>query len=217
MPLTFYYASGSPYTWRVWLALEHKGLAYDFRLLSFDKGDLKTPRFRALNPRGKVPVIDDNGFVLYESAAIVEYLEDRYPTPERPLFPADLRRRAVVRRMVREIDEYFAGALERLLDQIFFTPKEKWDANAIADAAKALRDEMAFWEGGLAGEFLAGDLSAADFALYPLIALVLRGEQRQPDLGLGFKAAIGARLGGWMRRVEALPYFAKTLPPHWKT
>ena len=41
MPLTFYYASGSPYAWRVWLALEHKRIAYGFRLMSFFDGDLK--------------------------------------------------------------------------------------------------------------------------------------------------------------------------------
>ena len=38
--ITFYYGSGSPFAWRVWLALEHKKLAYDFKLMSFSDGDL---------------------------------------------------------------------------------------------------------------------------------------------------------------------------------
>src|SRR5215216_2874463 len=84
MALTFYNASGSPYGWRVWLALEHKGLPYELKMLSFDKGDLKTPEFRALNPRGRVPVIVDDGFPLFESAAIVEYLEDKQPRGTSP-------------------------------------------------------------------------------------------------------------------------------------
>ena len=75
MALTLHYASGSPYAWRVWLAVEHKGIPYELKLLSFDKGDLATPTFRALNPRGRVPALEDDGFALYESAAIVEYLE----------------------------------------------------------------------------------------------------------------------------------------------
>ena len=45
MAVDFYYASGSPYAWRVWLALEHKGAAYKRTTLSFDAGDLKTPEF----------------------------------------------------------------------------------------------------------------------------------------------------------------------------
>ncbi len=96
MALTFYNASGSPYGWRVWLALEHKGLPYELKMLSFDKGDLKTPEFRALNPRGRVPVIVDDGFALFESAAIVEFLEDKQPGDPR-LFSATLRERALQR------------------------------------------------------------------------------------------------------------------------
>jgi glutathione S-transferase len=74
MALTFYYGSGSPFAWKVWLALEHKGIPYEFRLLSFDRGDTKTPEFQAVNPRAKVPAIVDDGFALRESAVIVEYL-----------------------------------------------------------------------------------------------------------------------------------------------
>ncbi len=58
------YASGSPYAWRVWLAAEHKGIAYELKTLSFDAGDLKRPGFLALNPRHRVPVIVDNDFTL---------------------------------------------------------------------------------------------------------------------------------------------------------
>ena len=67
---TFYYGSGSPYAWKVWLALEHKQLEYDLKLLSFDRGETRAPEFRALNPRGKVPTLVDDGLVLWESSAI---------------------------------------------------------------------------------------------------------------------------------------------------
>jgi len=96
MALTFYYASGSPYAWRVWLALEHKGIPYGMKTLSFDAGDLNKPEFLKLNPRHRVPVIVDDGFVLYESAAIVEYLEDREPGEPR-LFSERLPLRAHAR------------------------------------------------------------------------------------------------------------------------
>jgi hypothetical protein len=123
MALTLHYASGSPYAWRVWLALEHKGIPYELKLLSFDKGDLATSAFRALNPRGRVPVIEDDGFALYESAAIVEYIEDKHPGEPR-LFASDIRERALQRRMVREADQYFADPLERLVTAVLFTKAE---------------------------------------------------------------------------------------------
>ena len=79
MAITFYWGSGSPPSWRVALALEHKTLPYESRLLSFSGGEHKSKEFLAVNPRGKVPAIVDDGFALWESSAIVEYLDQRYP------------------------------------------------------------------------------------------------------------------------------------------
>ncbi len=85
MAITFYYGSGSPFAWRVWLALEHKQLPYELKLMSLQNGELKKAEFLAINPRGKVPVLVDEGWVIRESAVILEYLEERYP--DRPIFP----------------------------------------------------------------------------------------------------------------------------------
>src|SRR3546814_18292110 len=69
MALTLYYGSGSPFAWRVWLALEYKALSYDLKVLSFDRREHKTADYLTLNPRGEVPVLVDDGFALYESHA----------------------------------------------------------------------------------------------------------------------------------------------------
>ena len=214
MALTFYYGSGSPYSWRVWFALEHKRIPYELKVLSFSAGDLKKPEYAAINPRRKVPAIVDNGFALHESAAIIEYLDEQYPNEPR-LFPGDVRERALARRMVRETDEYFAAAMEALVDNILFTDKEQWSEPAIAKARDGLRAEFALWETQIAGDYLAGALSAADFTLYPAVALLLRIEKKKPDLDI--RGLIGPKLTAWMKRIEALPYFEKTIPPHWKT
>ncbi len=66
MAVTLYYASGSPYAWRAWLALERKGIPYDHKLLSFDAGHLKTPEYVVLNSRQRVPALVDDDFALYE-------------------------------------------------------------------------------------------------------------------------------------------------------
>ena len=59
MSLDFYNGSGSPFAWRVWLALEHKQVPYQIKTLSFDRREHRTPEFLAINPRGKVPAIVD--------------------------------------------------------------------------------------------------------------------------------------------------------------
>ena len=213
MALTFYYGSGSPYAWRVWLALEHKAIAYELKIVSFSAGDLAKPEFVALNPRRKVPTITDGDFVLYESAAIAEYLEEQYSTGKM-LFSGSVRHRAVIRRLVREADEYLAHALERLVDQVLFTKQEKWNLQEIAAAREAFVKELGMFEGYLRGDWFGGELSAADFSIYPMIALCLRMEKKNPDLNVS--GAIGPNIAAWMKRIEALPYFDKTYPPHWK-
>jgi glutathione S-transferase len=213
MAFTLYYLSGSPYAWRVWLALEHKRIPYELKTMSIDAGDFSRPEFLALNPRHRVPVIVDDGFALYESAAIVEYLEDRRPGQPR-LFSADLRQRAVQRRMVREADQYFAAALEKLVDAVLFTPQERWSEEVIAAAYADIGRELALWETLISGEHLAGPLSAVDFTLYPQIALVQRIAGRKP--GPAMADLVGPRIGAWMGRMEALPVLQKTWPPHWR-
>jgi glutathione S-transferase len=74
--------------------------------------------------------------------------------------------------------------------------------------------ELPRFENQLVADWLAGELSAADHAVYPVIALALRMQQRKPELGID--AMLGPRLKAWMTRVESLSYFEKTYPPHWK-
>jgi len=212
MALTFYYGSGSPYAWRVWLALEHKRIAYELKILSFSAGDLRKPEFSAINPRQKVPAIVDDGFALYESVAIVEYLDEKYAGAR--LFPGDARGRATVRRLVQEADQYYAHAMDKLADQVLFTPQEKWNVDEIAEGKRDITQELVRWEALLQSDSLAGELSAADYTLYPFIALSLRMDKKNPSLDL--RGSIGPKVSAWMKRVEALPYFQKTWPPHWK-
>lgn len=214
MAITFYYGSGSPYAWRVWLALEAKGLSYEQKTISFSEGDHRKPEFLALNPRHKVPVIVDAAFTLYESSAIMEYLDEQYSTGLK-LFPGDARQRATIRRLIREADDYFSGASEPVQEAIFFTKRENWDAEGIAAGREKLAREAAKWEKAFAGDYLAGNaLSAADFTLYPMVALCLRMDIRKPDLDAA--GVFGPKTHAWMQRIQALPYLDRTIPPHWK-
>ena len=215
MALTFYYGSGSPYAWKVHLALEHKALPYERKVLSFSAGDTRKPEFVALNPRHRVPTIVDGDFVLYESSAIVEYLEDAYPGRGAPLFPATVRERALVRRLICEIDNYTDKAFEPVLEQAFWTKPEERDAAKLAAGRQAVIDETAMLTRSLRGPFLAGPLSAADFALYPHVAFLFRAQAKKlPDLDAA--ALLTPELAAWKSRVEALPYFESTIPPHWR-
>lgn len=214
MALTFYYGSGSPFAWRVWLALEHKKIPYEMKTISFSSGELEKPEFLAINPRHKVPVIVDDGFALYESNAIVEYLEEKYSSGER-LFPADTKQRALVRRIIQETDLYLNPSMRLMIEEIFFKPQDQWDTAKIDRGAKAFTDELVIWEQAGMGLFMVGDaLSAADFAVYPVVALALRLEKKKRDLSI--RRMFGRKISGWMQNITEQPVIRTTWPPHWK-
>ena len=214
MALTFYYGSGSPFAWKVWLTLEHKGVPYEFKLLSFDAGDTKKPEFLKVNPRGQVPAIVHDGFALYESGAICEYLEERFP--HQPLLPMEPQARATVRRLALEADSHVPKADTELFELTLFRAKDAPEDRAkIAAAQETVLKELAIWDARLTGDYLAGALSLADFTLYPFVRSLRRIDLRQPQNGLGDR--MPKRVQAWMARIEALPYYEKTVPPHWKT
>ncbi|HSN19499.1 MAG TPA: glutathione S-transferase family protein [Usitatibacter sp.] len=217
MALDFYHGHGSPYSWRVWLALEHKRVPYELKVLSFSAGDTRKPEFVAINPRHHVPTIVDDGYALWESSAILEYLDERFPAKDgaASLYPGDVRARGRVRRLIQEAESY----LEREgLDPIFiehFSEGASGEAKKTADARTRLREEMEYFARELRGPFLAGDTPcAADFVLYPEYAYVKRLTFRKPELAL--TELVPAALAEWGKRIEALPYFEKTYPPHWR-
>lgn len=215
MSLDFYYGSGSPYAWRVWLALEHKKIPYTLHVLSFSSGDHKTPAYLAINPRHQVPAIVHDGFSLYESLPIMEYLDEAFPeTPK--LFTGDAKQRATIRRIMREVDGHTAAATRIISDELWVKPDPAgWRAEALEKGRARVREEWAHFEALMQGDWLMGDgPTAADFTLYPVVATTKRFEKKKPDLWEG--ASMPPKLAAWAARVEALPYFDKTFPPHWR-
>jgi glutathione S-transferase len=214
MSLTLYYGSGSPFAWRAQLALEHKALPYELKVLSFSAGDTRKPEFVSLNPRHQVPVLVDGDFVLYESNAIVEYVDEAYPGRGAPLFPGDAKVRALVRRLIEEVDNYYYPANELLMTQAFWKKPEEREADKIVEGRKAVVEQLALFTKAMRGDFLAGPLSAADYTLFPFVAALARAEMKLPDLDAD--GMLTPELRAWKKRIEALPYFDKTIPPHWK-
>jgi len=113
MALDFYHGHGSPYSWRVWLALEHLGVPYELKVLSFSEKDHLKPAFVAINPRHRVPTIVDEGFVVWESLAILEYLDERFGKGKARLYPGTVQDRARIRRLIREDEEDLDGKASR--------------------------------------------------------------------------------------------------------
>jgi glutathione S-transferase len=218
-PLELFWISGSPYAWRVQLALEVKRLPYASRLLDASKGDLKTPQYLALNPRGQAPTLKDGDDVLTESLAILVYLDRKYP--QAPLFGADARESARIWRLISEYLSYLDRPAGRVITPIY-SGKIAENRDDIRAAVPRVHAELALLEGNLgAAPWLGGDaLCAADLAIYPFIKSLLRAAGKEAatplDLGLLPFEARYPRLAAWAGRVEQLPGYQNTYPPHWR-
>ena len=220
MALELFWASGSPFSWRVLLTLEHKGVTYESRLLQFSKGENKSPEFLAMNPRGQVPVLRDGSFVIAESLAILVYLDRKYP--ERPLFGETAEQSACIWQVVLETALRLDALGEDFVLPLYFGESDQKEG-AIRAAVPRIHAELARWETLLAsgGPWLVTPaLSAADIVLYPAVKSLLRAagkpaaERFGADL-LPFDQHY-PRLAAWMSRIEQLPGYERTYPPHWR-
>lgn len=99
--ITLYDADRCPYCARVRIALAEKGIEYETVEIDLDD---RPAWIYDKNPLGRVPVLEEDAFVLPESAVINEYLDERYPEP--PLWPADAGERALARLIVFRFDEF---------------------------------------------------------------------------------------------------------------
>jgi glutathione S-transferase len=219
MAIELYWGSGSPFAWRVMLTLEVKKLPYESKLLEFSKGEHKAPAYLKLNPRGKVPTLKDGDFVLSESLAIMSYLDRKYPEP--PLFGKTVEETGLIWRDLAECESYFVSAADKVVRPMFFG-KGLDKVEEIQQAAQTLRQELKTMDERLASShWLVGDkISAADIGVFPLVQLLLRAASKdaaQPfNLGLLPLTQNFPNVARWVQRIEALPNYQRTYPPHWR-
>ena len=219
MAIELYWGSGSPFAWRVMLALEVKGLPYESKLLEFSKGDHKSAAYLQINPRGKVPTLKDGDFVINESLAIMSYLDRKYPNP--PLFGKTAEETALIWRWLLECEAYMVSAGQKVVRPIFFG-KGLENVEEIQQAAQSVRGELKLVDQRLAAaQWLVGDnISAADLGIFPFIQLLVRAaskEAAQPfNLGVVPLEQHYPNIARWAKRIEALPNYQRSYPPHWK-
>jgi glutathione S-transferase len=214
MALTLYHGHGSPYGWRVFLALEQLGIPYELKILSFSDKDTTKPEFVAINPRHRVPTIVDDGVALWESIPILEYLDERHGKGK--LYPGSAADRARARRTIAEIGEFLDGeGLTPIFEEHFQKGDAPADAERVAKGREKMREELTLLAKDLKTPFFAGAApGAVDFVLYPEVAYMKRITFRKPESKLA--EAIPAPIAEWAKRIESLPYFDKTYPPHWR-
>lgn len=217
MAIDVYWASGSPYSWRVLLALEHKRLPYASHVLQFSKQEHKSPKMLHMNPRGRVPVLKDGEYVCFESLAILYYLDLKYPDP--PIFGASPEEAGTIMRVICEYQAYIEPHVRRIVDAVIANAALRSDE--VTRAMHAVASEARTIEARLSkSEWVVGErLSAVDMVIFPGIQQLKRALERPEARELASRfmpvEVNYPALGRWLARIEALPGYERTYPPHW--
>lgn len=205
----------SPPSWMVELGLEEKGLEFTVKALSFARGEHRTPDMLARNPRGTIPVLTHGDAVLWESLAILEYLDFVQPTP--PLLGSDAHTRARALNRLHESDALKRAGME-LFAYLMRAPENVPENGPeggpgderLASLLQAFRQELGWWERTY-GEstWAAGEtLTLADITVFAYVATAVY---------LGFSLAPAyPRVSDAFERMRTRPSVQKTWPETWK-
>jgi glutathione S-transferase len=219
MAIELFWGSGSPYSWRVQLALEYKRLTYESRVLQFSKQEHKSPQMLRMNPRGRVPVLKDGDFVVFESLACLLYLDRKYPEP--PIFGRTPEEAGTIMRVICEYQAYAEGQLTQIVSAVFFESMDE-RVEEITRATHVVAGEARTIEGRLSNsDWLVGEhVSAADMVVFPGIMLLLRAMEKREagDLRSRFlpMETTYPAIARWIERMGSLPGYERTYPPHWR-
>lgn len=184
---------------KVRIVLIEKELEFERITVDLTKKEQKNPEYLKIHPFGQVPALDDDGFIVYDSTIINEYLEDEYPHP--PLIPSDSEGRARVRMLEDFRDNQFNPPFIRIIHEMRKKQEAERDLKLIEEAKAEIVRCFDRIEEELEGQdYLAGAFSLADIAFMSNLDLLER-----------FQIPVDARyknMRAWMGRLKARPSYA---------
>jgi glutathione S-transferase len=178
----------SSWSMRPWLALTHHKIPFEEVIIPLDQPDTKM-RIAQYSPAGKVPILIDGKNTIWESLAILEYLNERFP--ETKLWPGEPQARAHARAIATEMHAGFA-ALRQNCPMNIKRKKKRDLAPAVQDDVNRI---MQIWRGarekfGAGGDYLFGAFSAADCMYAPVATRIVSYEIEVDEISAAYVAAI---------------------------
>ena len=202
-----YGAAMSPYVWSVRLTLAEKGVAHD--LVSVGIDEFKSEAHLARHPFGKIPAFEHDGFVLYETQAIMRYVDEAFPSA--PLQPIEVQPFARMNQIMGVVDNYLTPCLladvifQRMVAPLLGRATDETAVGAALPRVRHCLGEIARLAGDQ--EFLAGDtVTLADLMTIPQISYFKKFPEGTAQL-----AELPA-LAAWVNRMEVRQSVQVTRP-----
>ena len=202
MGIKLHYHPLSTYSRRVLIAFAEKQIPHELVVVDMPARRHREQPYLSLNPYGRVPTLEEDGFVLYESTAILNYLEATRPTP--PLAPADAHGRALVDMHMKLCDLQLSRHAGTIVFPKRFLPKERWNNAAMAEAKGEIETHFAILDKELAGKtYLVGEqFSLAEVCYIPFLDFLPLMEIAPPGAVSAWSARLLARQSAQATRPE---------------
>lgn len=171
--LTIYGSPLSSPTNKVRYVANYLKLSYEFKFINLGAGDQRQPEYLKINPYGRIPAINDDGFKLAESNAIIRYFADKQNSP---IYPKELHQRALVDQWIDYSSQHVLLALSRIMFNTYFytyAGVEK-DERSLQDGRKFIYQYLPVLEDQLKNNtYIAADvLTLADIAMVAALDVV---------------------------------------------
>ena len=204
MPLILYDMRDSPHARKVRLLAAELGIPLEKVARDPRNGETRSPDYLAMNPNGRVPMLDDDGFVVWESPAILKYLATKHA--ERGLGGTDAKEAALIDQWLFWWAAGPEAAIDTLNWELFIKPKILQqpgnDPGIVADAHARLARFLPVLDRQLQDrDYVVGPLTVVDFAIGPRF-------DRAPTL-LKFDVAPYRNIAAWHERLRAKPYWSE--------
>lgn len=206
--ITVHGIPGSPFLRSVEIALKEKDVPYHLRVMS--PAEMKTPEHLKLHPFGRIPIFEHDGFRVYETQAIIRYLDEIFIHP--PLTPGNPKDRTRMNQVIGIIEWYFFPkaaapiAFNRIIGpRLLGLPS---DEEAISEAMPMARTAFAELDHLLGHKpyFTGEKISVADIMLGAQLDLLVTTPE-------GSELIAGTGLEPWLERMRTRPSFLATQPP----
>ncbi|KAE9549768.1 hypothetical protein FO519_007019 [Halicephalobus sp. NKZ332] len=174
MRATLYNYWRSSCSWRIRIALNLKGIEYEYKPIDIFADEHKTPEFLSINPRSLVPLLNFDGKMMADSVAIMEYLDERFPD-KNPFLPKSIDEKFVVRSLVNAVTSNIQPVqnmgILRIVGEGDYKKGENFAKKVIELRFNALEKELE----KTSGKFTFGDrLTMADIVVPPQVHNAVR-------------------------------------------
>ncbi|KAF8214800.1 glutathione S-transferase [Mycena galopus ATCC 62051] len=188
------------------LALWEKQVPFELVPIDMQAKEHKTPQFLAMHPFGQVPVIDDDGFIVYESRAICRYIAEKYPDQGPDLLPGGLKKRSLVEQLASVESATFHPSVSLVAREALWKKRQGLavDQAVVDQALVDLKEKLAVYDVILSkSKFLAGDeFTLADLCHYSYAPLLADG-------GIDVMTSQGPNVARWWNELMSRPTWVK--------